>query len=346
MKTLRTPDECFAGLYGFDFEPHYAEVPDGEGGALRIHCVDETPAEHSGETLLCMHGQPSWSYLYRNMLPLLTAAGHRVVCPDLVGFGRSDKPASIDDYTYQRHVDWMSAWLEALDLNGITLVCQDWGGLIGLRMVAAFPERFARVVVANSGLPDGIGMDGNEVPVEMAETMRETYRQVPIVDMPEIGVQYSKEKGGPPAFFYWCKHAAEHPNFHPRNVMANTLWFKEDVGETERERILDAYAAPFPDASYLAGARKFPSLVPVFPDDPAIPANRKAWEALRAFDKPFLTAFADGDPVTDGFDKRFQEQVPGAAAVQHVVIENAGHFLQADQPEAFAQAVLSFMERH
>ena len=153
MKTLRTPDERFKNLKDFPFEPHYAEVPDGEGGRLRIHYLDE--GSRTADPVLLIHGEPSWSYLYRKMIPILIEAGNRVVVPDLVGFGRSDKPAERSDYTFQRHVDWMQAWLDQVDLKRITFVGQDWGGVIGLRLVAGHPDRFARVVVANTGLPTG-----------------------------------------------------------------------------------------------------------------------------------------------------------------------------------------------
>ncbi len=148
MEILRTPEERFSDLPGYSFEPHYVEV---EG--LRIHYVDEGPRD--AEPVLMMHGEPSWSYLYRKMIPVITAAGYRALAPDLVGFGRSDKPARREDYTYQRHVDWMRGLLEALDLKGITLVGQDWGGLIGLRLATEHEERFARIVAANTGLPTG-----------------------------------------------------------------------------------------------------------------------------------------------------------------------------------------------
>ena len=153
MQTLRTPEDRFEGLPDWPYSPHYTEVDDGDGGRLRIHHVDEGPADAS--PVLCMHGEPSWSYLYRHMIPVFAAEGHRVVAPDLVGFGRSDKPVEQSDYTYAAHVAWMTEWLEALDLTDITLVCQDWGGLIGLRLATAMPERFARLVVANTGLPTG-----------------------------------------------------------------------------------------------------------------------------------------------------------------------------------------------
>jgi haloalkane dehalogenase len=153
MKILRTPDDRFRGLSGYAFAPHYVDVAAGDGQTLRVHYVDEGP--RNAPVVLMIHGEPSWSYLYRKMIPLFAAAGLRAIAPDLVGFGRSDKPAAREDYTYARHVDWMRAWLEALDLRNVTLVCQDWGGLIGLRLVAEQPDRFARVVAANTFLPTG-----------------------------------------------------------------------------------------------------------------------------------------------------------------------------------------------
>lgn len=155
MKVLRTPDERFAGLADYPFAPHYLTVTDADGTELRIHYVDEGPRDAA--PILLMHGEPSWSYLYRKFVPILVARGHRVIAPDLIGFGKSDKPAARSDYTFERHVAWMSDWLTALDLTNITLFCQDWGGLIGLRLVAAFPDRFARLVVSNTGLPVGTG---------------------------------------------------------------------------------------------------------------------------------------------------------------------------------------------
>src|SRR5580704_735347 len=154
MKTLRTPDERFASLPGFDFAPHYKEIDDGEGGTLRVHYLREGPPD--APVVLLLHGEPSWSYLYRTMIPVLIDGGLQIVAPDLVGFGRSDKPTERSDYTFARHVEWMRELLfDSLDLHGITLVCQDWGGLIGLRLVGEHPDRFARVVAANTFLPTG-----------------------------------------------------------------------------------------------------------------------------------------------------------------------------------------------
>jgi len=183
MKTLRTPDARFASLPDYPFAPHYLEVRDADGTALRIHAVDEGP--RGAAPVLLLHGEPSWSYLYRHMIHGLVERGHRAVAPDLVGFGRSDKPASQEDYTYERHVRWMGDWLEAMRLERITLFCQDWGGLIGLRLVAASPERFARVIVSNTGLPAGTGMTKS---FEQWLAFSQSVPELPIGDIVAMGV--------------------------------------------------------------------------------------------------------------------------------------------------------------
>lgn len=302
MEVLRTPDECFENLPGFDFEPHYLQVDDTEGGELRVHYLDEGPRD-AAETVLMLHGEPSWCYLYRKMIPRVADAGHRVIAPDLPGFGRSDKPAHREDYTYQRHVDWMQSVLDQLDLNNITLVCQDWGGLIGLRLVAANPERFARVVAGNTMLPNGEHHPGD-------------------------------------AFLKWRQFSQDTPSFPVGKIV-------QSGSATELpEEVIAAYDAPFPDESYKEGARQFPVLVPITPDDPAAEPNKRAWETLMEWDKPFLTAFSDKDPITAGGEKVLQKLIPGAADQLHTTIENGGHFLQEDQGEALADVTLNFIQRN
>ncbi len=300
MDVLRTPDERFADLPGFPFQPHYVEVPSGDGGTLRVHYLDEGSPD--ADPVLLIHGEPSWSYLYRKMVPILVDAGHRAVVPDLVGFGRSDKPARREDYSYQRHVDWMRAFLEALDLRDITLFGHDWGGLIGLRLAAEHPERFARIVAANTGLPTGARPPGE-------------------------------------AFLNWQRYSQETPEFHVGGVIKGAC-----VTEIPSEAIT-AYDAPFPDDSYKAGARVFPALVPTAPDDPAAEPNRKAWDVLRRWEKPFLTAFSDSDPITRGGDRAFQSRIPGAAGQPHTTIAGAGHFLQEDKGPELAAVVVDFIAR-
>lgn len=333
MEFVRTPDERFADLPGWLYAPRYASVPDGEAGSLRMHYVDEGP--RTAAPILCLHGQPTWSYLYRKMIPLFVAAGRRVVAPDLVGFGRSDKPTRVTDYSYARHVAWLRAFVETLDLRGITLICQDWGGLVGLRVVAEAPERFARVIASNTGLPDAQG-----IPEAAAPALRALYAQLPVpLTMGDVMQGFvAAAKGGAPGFMYWQKHAAESPQFSPETVVR--LQCKKLSGEEA-----GAYAAPFPEERYLAGARRFPTLVPIIPDDPAIPDNRRAWEELRRFERPFLTAFTDGDPVTAGLHARFQEEVPGAKGQPHTTIPGAGHFVQEDAGEELARIALDFIAR-
>jgi haloalkane dehalogenase len=298
VKILRTPDERFAALPDYDFAPRYTQVPDGEGGSLRVHHIDEGPAD--GPVVLCMHGEPSWCFLYRKMVPVLVNAGLRVVAPDLVGFGRSDKPAAVEDYTYQRHVDWMTSWLRTLGAAEITLVCQDWGGLIGLRLVAGNPDRFARVVVANTGLPTG-DLDPGD------------------------------------AFKQWLEFSQTVPELPVSGII--------DGGTTSNldDSVRAAYDAPFPDESYKAGARVFPTLVPISPDDPAAAPNRAAWGVLSKWDKPFLTAFSDLDPISHGGDALFQQKIPGCKGQAHTTIEGGGHFLQEDRGEELAKVVADFV---
>jgi haloalkane dehalogenase len=331
MQVLRTPDERFAALPGYPFEPHYVQVPDGEGGALRMHYVDEGPRE--AETVLCLHGQPTWSYLYRKVIPVLVGAGLRVVAPDLVGFGRSDKPVDRDDYTFARHLEWTLAWLDAVGLDRVTLLGQDWGGLIGLRLVAEHPDRFARVVAANTGFPRAEGVDAAS-----AAAMRTLYDEIAIPDVDALGPMFVTGDPGI-AFVAWRKFCEEASPLPVGRVVASLR-----RAPTPPE-VIAAYDAPFPDDRYKAGVRRFPGLVPIFPDDPQAAANQRAWKALCRFDRPFLTAFSDGDPATRDMGMSFREEIAGARGQQHVTIEGAGHFLQEDRGEALGAAVVRFVER-
>lgn len=299
MKFLRTPDERFANLPGYAFAPHYLMVDDTEGGELRMHYLDEGQAD--APVVLMLHGEPSWSFLYRKMIPVVTAAGYRVIAPDLIGFGRSDKPTQRTDYTYQRHVDWVRTLLLQLGLTNITLVCQDWGGLIGLRLVGEHPELFARVVAANTMLPTGDFHPGD-------------------------------------AFLKWQEFSQTTPVFTTGKIVAG------GCATPLSDEVVAAYDAPFPDESYKEGARQFPKLVPVTPDDPATPANRAAWQVLFQFHKPFLCAFSDKDKITAAAEPVIRKLIPGCAGQPHTTIENGGHFLQEDQGETLAKVVVDFMQ--
>lgn len=300
MKILRTPEARFANLPDYPFAPHWTEVPSGDGQVLRIHAVDE--GSRDAAPVLLMHGEPSWSFLYRHMITGLVAKGHRVVAPDLVGFGKSDKPSEPSDYTYERHVAWMSAWLVANDLKGITLFCQDWGGLIGLRLVAAFPERFARVVVANTGLPIGTGRTD--------------------------------------AFQQWLDFSQNVPELPVGEIVS--MGTKRGLSDAEKA----AYLAPYPEEAYKAGARRFPALVPITPEHPSVEENKAAWKVLEAFEKPVLTAFSDGDPVSKGGERVFKDRVPGAKGQDHTIVEGGGHFLQEDKPAELVALIHAFISKN
>ncbi|RVW05569.1 haloalkane dehalogenase [Rhodococcus xishaensis] len=295
MDTVRTPDECFADLPGFPWSPHYAETSDG----LRMAYIDEGPKD--GPLVLLLHGEPTWSYLYRHMIPVLVDAGMRVVAPDLIGFGRSDKPTAVSDYTYARHVEWMRSFLfDALDLHDITLFCQDWGGLIGLRLVGEHPERFARVCASNTGLPDGT-------------------RKLP------------------EAWQIFRNFVASTPDLPIGNLISG------GCTEPLTPEVTAAYEAPFPDASYKAGARAFPDLIPQDEDNVATPDNRAAWATLAKFDKPFLCLFSDKDPITAGSERALIPKIAGAAGQPHRTIEGGGHFVQEDRGGVLAEALVDWM---
>ena len=291
---LRTPEERFKNLPNYAFTPNYLDV-----GGPRMHYVDEGPK--SADPILMLHGEPTWSYLYRHMIPICAAAGHRVLAPDLIGFGKSDKPAKLSDYSYQSHMDWLLAFVEHLDLRNITLVCQDWGSLLGLRLAAEQEQRFKAIVVGNGFLTTG-------------------------------------EEELPFLFKIWRAFALNSPWF-PISRIVESGSFKSFSKDERR-----AYDAPFPNKKYKAGTRAFPALVPTTPDNPASPANKKAWQVLEKWQKPFLTTFSNGDPISRGGDKMMQGRIPGAKGQNHVTLKG-GHFLQEDSGTEFAQAVIQLLEK-
>jgi haloalkane dehalogenase len=292
MRALRTPEACFADITDFPYEPRYAPVADG----LRMAYVEAGPAD--GEPVLLLHGEPTWSYLYRAVIPVLADAGVRVIAPDLIGFGRSDKPVEIDDHSFARHVEWVRSFaLDALGLHGLTVVGHDWGGLIGLRLATENPDRVARFVATNTGLPTG----DQEMP-EVWLRFREAVRTAPVLDIGRL-----------------VRSGCQHPI---------------------APEALAAYEAPFPDESFKAAPRAMPGLVPIRPDDPASEANRLAWQRLSTWDKPFLVAFTDSDPITSPMAPVLSRLVPGA---ESVTITGGGHFVQEDAGPALAAAIARFV---
>ena len=346
MKILRTPDNRFEGLKDYPFAPNYTTIQTEDGSELRIHHLDEGPKD--GPVILCMHGQPVWSYLYRKMIPLLTGAGMRVIAPDLPGYGKSDKPAAREDYSYNRQVEWMGKWLVANDFSGLTFFGQDWGGLIGLRMIAAHPDRFDRVVISNTGLPYNL-----DVSEEVKQQVADFWANESTPNMLEMAAQLGGMSPAerPVKFSYWQKFCWETEDLPIGLMMVGSIdahlaaLAGKEFGPEQMmaSPTMKAYEAPFPDPSFKMGPRAMPKQVPFLPDDPVIPAQLEAWKVFESFDKPFLCAFSDDDPVTVGLDAEFIERVPGAKGQPHTTVPGGGHFIQELAPEAISKIIIDFV---
>lgn len=298
MKRLRTPEARFVGLPDFPFTPKYVEVPSGNGDPLRMAYLDE--GSRGGPCVLMLHGEPTWSFLYRKIIPVLARNGVRAVAPDLIGFGRSDKPEDREAYSFEAHVEWVRSFITQLSLSNVTLLCHDWGGLIGLRLVGESPELFARVVATNTFLPTG------------DDTL-------------------------PDAFYAWRTFSQSTPVLPVGRIVASAC------ARPVSEEVVAAYDAPFPDETYKAGVREFPMLVPTTSDDPAAPANRRAWQGLSRYERPFLTLFGDSDPITKSAEGTLTERIPGAAGQPHATLPNTAHFSPEDAGEEMAEHLLAFL---
>lgn len=303
---LRTPEDRFAGLPDYPFAPHYHTVTDARLGPLRMHYVDEGPRD--GPVVLMLHGNPTWSFLYRHMIGPVAAAGYRVIAPDMIGFGKSDKPAARADYGYDRFVGWMRAFVEGLDLRGITLVVQDWGGPIGLRVLTECPDRFAAVLTTNTLLQ--------------------------ICDGPPLGIAGWPSEGTRA----WIASCRDNEDLPVEQLFARACFAQPS------DTVLAGYAAPFPDAAYKKGMLQITCAIPTDEGDEGLEANRAAWRLLETWDKPFLTAFSDNDPTTIAWEELFQRRARGAHGQPHTRIAGAGHFVQEEQGPALARVLIDFLK--
>jgi haloalkane dehalogenase len=309
MKVIRTPDERFESLHEYAFAPNYAEVPDLAGGTLRVHYVDEGPK--AGRPVVFIHGNPSWSYAWRNVIPPVATAGYRAISVDLVGLGRSDKPTEMSDYTVARHCEWIrSALIDVLELEDATLVLQDWGGIIGLRTLAAHPERFARVCLSNSGM-----------------FLRDPAQPIAPEEL---------EPSGP--FAAVQKMVRETPNWEHWEVLR--MMTLSDVPQ----EVIDGYRAPYPSPEYLTGNRQFTQMLATTADNPQLPDNWAAWQIIQKFDRPFVTIFTDQDQISAKGYLPFVANVPGAQGQPHQIIEGGSHFFQEDVLEKYNEALLAWLK--
>ena len=308
MLILSTPPGVTSGLADYPFASHWASVPDGEGGTLRVHYVDEGPRH--GRPVVFLHGNPSWSYLWRRQITAVAQAGFRAIAPDLVGLGLSDKPSELGDYTVSRHVDWMrAALIHALALRDFVFVLHDWGGIIGLRLVAEYPDRVAGVAISNTGLPE-----------------RDPSEPLPAGPI---------EASGPFAAFQ--RMAREAPRWEPWTMLEGVM------ATPVLESVRAGYRAPYPDPALTIGSRAFTQLLPTRADNPMLPDNFRAWRVLERWERPLLTLYSDKDIVAPSGWQALVARVPGAVGQPHAILAGGGHFLQEDIPGAYNRALLAWL---
>ena len=353
MKVLRTPDKYFKRIKGYPYEPLYTNIETKDGISLRIHHIDEGPKD--GPILLAMHGQPVWSYLYSRMIPILNEAGVRVIAPDLVGYGKSDKPAERKDYSYQNQVDWMGDWLKKNNFQNLTFFGQDWGGLIGLRMIAADADRFVKVAIGNTGLPYNPDVSQNVIDKVIAFRDNKKIKLTPLSMAKEI-VKMDKGEDHPALkFMYWQKFCWETANipigFISSMMMEKLSAFKRAINYLFYKlgiinlspfytELSKAFDAPFPNASFKMGTRAMPSHVPIIPDA-SLEEQKKAREFFKHSDKPFLSIFAGDDPVTNGIENDVLKMAPNAISADHI---GGGHFFQWTRPKQLSKVLIDFIK--
>ncbi len=315
MTVLRTPDDRFANLPGYQFAPTYVQVATKGLPAVRMHYVDVGPAD--APAVVLVHGQPTWSFLYRDVIQVLREAGFRVIAPDHIGFGRSDKLTEPTDYTFARHIDWVHGLFTGLDLREVTLVVQNWGGPIGLSVLARDPDRFARVVATNTIL--------HTCDPSLAGAL--TWAHHGVGD-DQVLLQET---------------LLDYVLFYQRSPDIVPSFFLDAVAGPLPADVLAAYDAPFPDRSFKAGLRQLTALVPLTRNDPGAAIGRATMAALKQWQRPFLTAYSDNDPATRGWEQIFQERIPGAHGQNHTTVTGAGHFVQEQKGRELGEIVAEFI---
>jgi haloalkane dehalogenase len=351
MEILRTPDKCFENIKGYTFNPVYTNITAKDGTKIRVHHIDEGPRD--GPILLAMHGQPVWSYLYSKMIPILNESGIRVIAPDLVGYGKSDKPSEREDYSYQNQVDWMNEWMINNNLKDLTFFGQDWGGLIGLRMIADNPDRFNKVSIGNTGLP--YSPNTSDDVIQQVNEFRQSKLKLTPMSMAKQIKQMDSGKTHPALkFMYWQKFCWDTKNL-PVGLINSIMMEKNSKIGTFINYIMHvlgiakispyfsdlmaAYEAPFPNYAYKMGCRAMPSHVPIIPDI-SLEAQKKAREFFYEWDKPFLSIFAGNDPVTNAMEQDVLNMVPNAKSAPNI---GGGHFFQWTKPKELSKVISDFI---
>ena len=308
MKLRKTPDSRFDNLPNYDFEPHFVTLDDGEGGTLDMHYIEAGPSE--GQPVVMVHGNPTWSFMWRKLMPQLAAAGYRAIAVDLIGMGRSDKPTRLRDYTIARHEAWLSeALFDKLDLHGVHFVLHDWGGILGLRVAANYQDQLASITFSNTGLPV---RDPQETITDMAIPGSEFLRKF------QLFVRFN------PFWRHW-------------NMMTKIC--SRDL----QTQVVAGYAAPYPNFRYLTGNRQFTQMLPTRYDNPMLVDNFRARQKLANFNKPFLCLYSDKDIVAPNGHQSVRPFIAAAANRAPVILKGGSHFLVEDCPEDYGAALLSFL---
>ena len=309
MEAIRTPDTCFENLADYPFAANHVDVSDHEGGTLRLAYVDEGPRD--GPSVVMIHGNPTWSYMWRNLIRVLAERGYRAIAIDLIGMGRSDKPTEMNDYTIPRHEAWVAeALFDKLDLKDVHFILHDWGGIIGLRAIANHQDRVASVIFSNTGFPV---RDPNE----------------PVTQMARKGAAMRRR------FQLYIRLRKNWKHWKTLRRLTVTDMPAEDVA---------GFAAPYPDKRYLTGNRQFTQMLPTRNDNPMLTENWHALEKLKSFEKPFLTLYSDKDPGAPKGYRSVRPAIPGTRAHETIILEGGSHFLLEDVPEDYAREVIAFLE--
>jgi len=318
IEKVRTPEAAFSSLKDYPFKPNYMELD----GGVRLHYIDEGTSNQ--KTIFLFHGQPSWSYLYRHMIPQFVEAGFRVIAPDLIGFGKSDKPVNSGDITYLNHVNWISQFVNGLGITGASAFMQDWGGMIGLRVLANNLKWLKRLVLANTALAEYKGLAKRLVPKMINRTVAKSGN--PSISDLEKEMTYKNWVG------YFKRSARLEIGEIMQLLTTNDLSIEEKA----------AYDAPFPNESYFATPRKMPEMVAS-----ELSEVNKDWKHLKQWKHPVLTLFSDKDPflADQGYDKKFQNNFKGAEGQPHMTVSDASHFLQEDQTEMLVGRILGWLEQ-
>lgn len=315
IETVRTPEEAFNDIKDYPFTPNYMTLSDG----VRMHYVEE--GKGNKKTIFLLHGQPSWSYLYRKMIPQLVTEGYHVIAPDLIGFGKSDKPTNAEDHTFMNHVLWMSEFVNRMGLKSATAFMQDWGGMIGLRVLANNPNWLDRLILANTALAEIKGIGKYIFPALMKFMLKSSGR-------PSIEKFVGKK-----SFGNWGGYFARAEHLEIGKIMQ--VLTTADLTKEE----MYAYDAPFPNERFLAGPRRMPQIIAT-----DLNAINEDWKKLKQWEKPVLTLFSDKDPFLagKGYDHQFHKNFKGSQNQPHTTITNASHFLQEDQASQLVENIIKW----